>query len=125
MNIEKLLLTILFIAVSYYPICAIVGFISFIKRNKAESEEVHCNCTDTEITKSFIEDVEAVEDLLPQAESEEKMKPIDVIRIKQAVNDGQIIFYVKKQWNGTYIYCEDTTTEERVCVGQMKESEEK
>lgn len=39
MNVEKLLLIILFIAISYYPICAIVGFISFIKRDKAESEE--------------------------------------------------------------------------------------
>lgn len=33
--------------------------------------EIHCNCTDKEIAKSFIEDVEAVKDLLPRAESEE------------------------------------------------------
>jgi hypothetical protein len=33
--------------------------------------EMHCNCTDEEITKSFIEDVKTVEDLLPQTESEE------------------------------------------------------
>ena len=38
--------------------------------DKAESE-IHCNCTDEEIAKSFIEDVEAVKDLLPKAESEE------------------------------------------------------
>lgn len=39
MSIEKLLLIILFVAVSYYPLCAIVGFISFIKSYKAESED--------------------------------------------------------------------------------------
>lgn len=33
--------------------------------------EIHCNCTDEEIAKSFIEDVKAVKDLLPQVESEE------------------------------------------------------
>lgn len=33
--------------------------------------EIHCNCTDAEIAKSFIEDVEAVKDLLPQ-ESDHK-----------------------------------------------------
>jgi hypothetical protein len=38
---------------------------------KAESE-IHCNCTDEEIAKSFISDVEAVKDLLPKAESEDK-----------------------------------------------------
>lgn len=32
--------------------------------------EIHCTCTDAEIAKSFIEDVEAVKELLPQAESE-------------------------------------------------------
>lgn len=37
-----------------------------------ESQEIHCNCTDKEIAKSFIEDVEAVKDLLPRAESEEE-----------------------------------------------------
>lgn len=31
---------------------------------------IHCNCTDEEIAKSFIEDVEAVKELLSQ-ESEE------------------------------------------------------
>jgi predicted RNA-binding Zn-ribbon protein involved in translation (DUF1610 family) len=36
-----------------------------------EPQEIHCNCTDEEIAKSFIEDVEAVKDLLPIAESEE------------------------------------------------------
>ena len=30
-----------------------------------EPQEIHCNCTDEEIAKSFIEDVEAVKDLLP------------------------------------------------------------
>lgn len=38
---------------------------------KAESE-IHCDCTDEEIAKSFIEDVETVKDLLPRAESEDK-----------------------------------------------------
>jgi hypothetical protein len=33
---------------------------------------IHCNCTDAEIAKSFIEDVEAVKELLPQIESEDK-----------------------------------------------------
>lgn len=42
-----------------------------IQPYKAESE-IHCNCTDAEIAKSFIEDVEAVKELLPQAESEDK-----------------------------------------------------
>ena len=43
--------------------------VAIIDKYKAESE-IHCNCTDAEIAKSFIEDVEAVKDLLPQ-ESEE------------------------------------------------------
>lgn len=33
-----------------------------------EKSEIHCNYTDAEIAKSFIEDVEAVKDLLPKAE---------------------------------------------------------
>lgn len=37
-----------------------------------DKEQVACNCTDEEIAKSFIEDVEAVKDLLPRAESENK-----------------------------------------------------
>ena len=37
-----------------------------------DKAQVVCNCTDAEIVKSFIEDVEAVKDLLPGAESEEK-----------------------------------------------------
>ena len=32
---------------------------------------IHCNCTDEEIAKSFIKDVEAVKELLLQAESED------------------------------------------------------
>ena len=40
------------------------------KAKYKKKEEVHCNHTDAEIAKSFIEDVEAVKDLLPQ-ESEE------------------------------------------------------
>ena len=44
--------------------------LEIIDKYKAESE-VHCNCTKEEIAKSFIEDVEAVKDLLPRAESEE------------------------------------------------------
>ena len=42
---------------------------TIIEADKAESE-IHCNCTDEEIAKSFIEDVEAVKDLLPRTESE-------------------------------------------------------
>lgn len=37
---------------------------------KKESR-IHCGCSDAEISKSFIEDVEAVKELLPQVESEE------------------------------------------------------
>lgn len=37
-----------------------------------DKEEIKCNFTDEDIAKSFIEDVEAVKDLLPQ-ESEDKM----------------------------------------------------
>lgn len=44
--------------------------LSIIDKYKAESE-MHCNCTDKEIAKSFIEDVEAVKDLLLRTESEE------------------------------------------------------
>ena len=42
---------------------------TIIEADKAESE-IHCNCTDEEVAKSFIEDVEAVKDLLPRGESE-------------------------------------------------------
>jgi len=38
-----------------------------------KESEIHCNCTDEEIAKSFIEDVEAVKDLLPRAESEDSL----------------------------------------------------
>lgn len=37
-----------------------------------ENGKVQVKYTDEEIAKSFIEDVEAVKDLLPQAESEDK-----------------------------------------------------
>ena len=47
-----------------YEICGV-----FDNIGKAESE-IHCNCTDEEVAKSFISDVEAVKDLLPRAESE-------------------------------------------------------
>ena len=33
-DIEKLLLIILFITISYYPLCGIVGFIEFIQGRK-------------------------------------------------------------------------------------------
>lgn len=36
-----------------------------------ESKKIYCNHIDAEIAKSFIEDVEAVKDLLPKAESED------------------------------------------------------
>ncbi len=48
------------------------------------------------------------------------MKPIDPVSIKQAVKDGQLYFYTHEQWNGTFIYCKDTATEERVCVGECR-----
>ena len=35
-----------------------------------DKEQVVCNCANAEIAKSFIEDVEAVKDLLPRAERE-------------------------------------------------------
>ena len=42
--------------------------------------QVVCNCTDEEISKSFIEDVERVKDLLPGAESEDQNeKNTDII----------------------------------------------
>lgn len=43
-----------------------------IDKYKAESE-IHCTWTDSEIAKSFIEDVEAVKDLLPRAEGSDKV----------------------------------------------------
>lgn len=49
----------------------IVAWMPLPEEYKTESE-VHCNCTKEEIAKSFIEDVEAVKDLLPRAESEDK-----------------------------------------------------
>lgn len=41
------------------------------RRAESEENEIHCDYTDEEIAKSFIEDVEAVKDLLPMGESEE------------------------------------------------------
>ena len=35
---EKLLLIILFVAISYYPLCGIVGFIELIQNRKREKE---------------------------------------------------------------------------------------
>lgn len=35
-----------------------------------DKEQIVCNCKNKEIANSFIEDVEAVKDLLPRAESE-------------------------------------------------------
>ena len=37
-----------------------------------DDEDVECNFTDAEISKSFIEDVETVKDLLPQESEDEK-----------------------------------------------------
>ena len=45
--------------------------LEIIDKYKAESE-IHCTWTDSEIAKSFIEDVEAVKDLLPRAEGSGK-----------------------------------------------------
>jgi hypothetical protein len=52
------------------PIFRVKQWLEHISTTKAESE-IHCNCTDEEIAKSFIEDVDAVKDLLPRLESEE------------------------------------------------------
>ena len=52
------------------------------------------------------------------------MKPIDPVRIKQAVKDGQLFFYIHEQWNGIFIYCKDATSEECVCVGEVKAESE-
>ena len=49
----------------YYDYCPHCGA-------RMVSEKIHCTCTDEEIAKSFIEDVEAVKDLLPKTESEDK-----------------------------------------------------
>ena len=53
--------------------CEVVAWVyrEIPKPYKAESE-IHCTWTDSEIAKSFIEDVEAVKDLLPRAEGSDK-----------------------------------------------------
>jgi len=38
-NIEKLLLIILFIAVSYYPLCGIVGIIRYIRGEELRGDK--------------------------------------------------------------------------------------
>ena len=60
-------------------ICSECGNFHLLKTNycdqcgaKMVENEIHCNYTDAEIAKSFIEDVEAVKDLLPRTESEGK-----------------------------------------------------
>ena len=54
----------------YYK--AVIDALAIIdKYRKVTDMEIHCDCTDEEIAKSFIEDVEAVKDLLPRGESEE------------------------------------------------------
>lgn len=57
MSVEKLLLIILFIAVSYYPLCAIVGFISFIKRNKADKESEDNQMADIELVVKISQEI--------------------------------------------------------------------
>ena len=39
-NIEKLLLIVLFIAILYYPLCGIVGFIEFLRNRKKSNKYV-------------------------------------------------------------------------------------
>ena len=39
MNMEKLLLIILIVAVSYYPLCGIVGLIRYIRGKELKDEE--------------------------------------------------------------------------------------
>lgn len=39
MSIEKLLLIILFVAVSYYPLCGIIGLIKYIRGEELGGEE--------------------------------------------------------------------------------------
>lgn len=52
-----------------YVLCTDEYFEKQMRDSQAENE-ILCDCTDEEITKSFIEDVEAVKDLLPRTESE-------------------------------------------------------
>lgn len=39
MNIEKLLFIILFIAVSYYPFCGIIGLIKYIRYEEEQNND--------------------------------------------------------------------------------------
>ena len=48
------------------------------------------------------------------------MKQIDVIKIKQAVKEGQLKFFVLEQYDGQYIYCKDEVGE-TVIVGKVEE----
>lgn len=82
MSVEKLLLIILFIAVSYYPLCAIVGFISFIKRNKADKESEDNQMADIELVIKMSQ------------ESYNNLK----IGCTQRISDGEMIEALK---NGT------------------------
>jgi hypothetical protein len=47
------------------------------------------------------------------------MKPIDPIKIKQAVKEGQLKFFVLTQYDGTYIYCKDKNGE-TIRVGNVE-----
>jgi len=42
-----------------------------INKDIRSAGEIRCNCTDKEIAKSFVEDVEAVKDLLPRRKHKE------------------------------------------------------
>ena len=49
------------------------------------------------------------------------MNQIDSIKIKQAVKEGQIKFFILEQYDGKYIYCKDEVGE-TVIVGKVKEN---
>jgi NADH pyrophosphatase NudC (nudix superfamily) len=55
-----------YIEVYYYRFCPWCG----ARMVEPQESEIHCTCADEEIAKSFIEDVEAVKDLLPQKSEE-------------------------------------------------------
>ena len=58
-----------------YCTCQNIGMalvkLELLEKQGCKVDAILCNCTDEEIAKSFIEDVEAVKDLLPRTESEE------------------------------------------------------
>ena len=50
---------------------------------------------------------------------------INPFDIKKAVKEGQLIFFVSEQYDGSHIYCKDLSTEECACVGIVEERRSK